>query len=870
MRMSPFARRVSAQFLTLSCVAVAALVQVGCGAGSADAVFDDPNDTTTCEPESETVFCGRVGRNCGPASGTDSCDAARTVTSCGSCVGLNETCGGGGEGVCGVPGGLIISVPLTFDTYELVQGGTLTGTVTYANTSDAAIDLTDIVIAARPPGGTHAGGPYLDLTPSTGATSIAAGASLLVTASRTFSAADTVGQWEAYATYETSIDAVWHDGPSVFFSVTAAACVAESDPEFCSRLGASCGSVSANDNCGTSRTVASCGAACVDPATCGGGGIANVCGEPGAATPKLGTNFNWCADWDPEKLPADLVWSARPWATGDGNGTNVGNWAPIDAQGWPMVSVGTSFGAIFEGDPWVGTYKLSFKDRDASTTGDAVTSRSGNITLTNKQHDAGTNITTYDVNVPSFVEGQFIWLMWAGTTGGVTNVHLMRPLKDGSGWHAIGTPLSDFIIDRLAHFTTIRVMHTQGSAGGKAGGEDVTWAGRTKPWSVQTRSSEAGRPGGVAIENLIAMANQAGKDLWLVVPFLADDDYILKMAQVLRYGSDGVSPYTAAQASPVFPPLRADLRVYVEHGNEIWNSGGAYWESENYAADGAERAAGDPHHTGYRTSSSSTWGMAWRRVGYLVVRQALIFRGVFGDAAMMTRVRPILATQHVRYATTQEPFDYIRDVWGQGYNTTVVYGEVNEYGNVAHPVSYYLYALATAPYFPAGNTAVNVTSAATILDSVIGDLSQTTAGTNVPAMTWNADIAHSFGIEYVAYEGGGNLIPQLMPGGATSTTIANALAASYDPVDGARMGANIDPGTGLPRADQTSYAYGRALSAWASAGGTLFVHFVLGSDAGGSNMFGLCPPSTESGSDPRLESGPKWDAIKAFTQAWGQ
>jgi peptidoglycan/xylan/chitin deacetylase (PgdA/CDA1 family) len=55
-------------------------------------------------------------------------------------------------------------------------------------------------------------------------------------------------------------------------------CTPESNPTFCSRLGKNCGSVTAADNCGTSRTVTSCGS-CTSPQTCGGGGSANVCGS---------------------------------------------------------------------------------------------------------------------------------------------------------------------------------------------------------------------------------------------------------------------------------------------------------------------------------------------------------------------------------------------------------------------------------------------------------------------------------------------------------------------------------------------------------------------------------------------------------------
>lgn len=54
------------------------------------------------------------------------------------------------------------------------------------------------------------------------------------------------------------------------------ACVSESEEEFCMRLGATCGSVTALDNCNIERTY-NCGG-CTDPQTCGGGGTPNQCG----------------------------------------------------------------------------------------------------------------------------------------------------------------------------------------------------------------------------------------------------------------------------------------------------------------------------------------------------------------------------------------------------------------------------------------------------------------------------------------------------------------------------------------------------------------------------------------------------------------
>ena len=649
---------------------------------------------------------------------------------------------------------------------------------------------------------------------------------------------------------------------------------------------------------------------------------------PPAWSARLGTNLNWCVDWDPEKMAADLVWCARPWALGSGN-ADRDPWAPVDPQGWPIVTRGTQFGSVFEMAPWPGVYKLSFRNRQGMT-GDTVSHGYGNVTLTNRSHNARTNVTTYDVNVNTFDGGSGISLRWAGSTGGVTDVHLMRPLKDGSGWHAIGTPLSDHIVDRLAWFTTIRPMVTQGGESGKATGLDATWGDRTKPWGPQTRGGVVGRRGGLAIENLVAMANQARKDLWITIPFLADDDYITKMAQAIRYGTDGSVPHTSRQASPAFAPLAADLNVYVEHGNEIWNDAPGFWAGENLnltvrawaagtsygfawckvsvpahvkvgasvyrlrsaggsAAAGARGTSGSvpPSGTGTFTDNSLVWehvgqlsglpgwigntqvdytpsksgdhGLSWRRVGYLAVRQSLIFRSVFGDAAMMTRVRPVLGVQHARYATVDEPVRYIRDVWG---GTT---GQVNRYGNVARPVDYYLFGVASAPYVPDDNAVVNPASATTIIDSVVANLDATTAGHPVPAMSWISKFVSPFGLKFLAYEGGDNLIPSLMPGGATAATVKNARAASFDPVLGARMGAAIGA-DGLPSSDQRRYVYGRLFQEWSASGGGLFMHFTLGSSAAS----GLCPPSAQSGSDPRLETGPKWDAVKAFARSWGQ
>ena len=573
----------------------------------------------------------------------------------------------------------------------------------------------------------------------------------------------------------------------------------------------------------------------------------------------LGTNLDQVSSDGPAKMAADLVWSARPWAVGQGNGDTVSDWVgtyagtSLDSHGWPVVPTNQVFGAVFERNPWVGVYKLSFHNKGGSG-GDTVSSYSGNITLTNRAHDAGTNVTTYDVTVPSYVSGQFIWLRWAGTTGGIDDVTLMRPNKAGNGWHTVGTPLSDHIIDRLTSFSTIRTMMTTGGYSGRTTGYDSAWAGRTKPWSVQTRSADAGRHNGVAWENIIAMANQAQKDVWIAIPFNATDDYILQLARCFAFGSDGTTPYTAAEGSPVFAPLDAGLNLYIEHGNEIWNQ----WSVTNYNANQADITAGDPNRTTY--TSGSAWEYSYRRIGWLAVRHSLIFRGVFGDGAMMTRVRPVLAAQHASYATISQPLDYISAVWGPAS----IYDTVNGVTNPKQAASYYLYALSTAPYIPDGNDAItDPSTAAGMLTGTLANLALTSSGRVLPAMTFHAGKATTAGVAYIAYEGGNNLIPSLMPGGATAAAIQNAKDANYDATLGAAMGAAITGG--VPDADQSGFVYGTLFKEWKARGGGLFCHYTLAYIAGSGGTWGLGPPAADSGSDPRVDTGPKWDAVKAFS-----
>jgi hypothetical protein len=110
-----------------------------------------------------------------------------------------------------------LAVTFALDQASIGAGGTITGTVTYTNHDLASVSMQELVIAGRPPGGTHSGGPYDDFSPSASSLVIPAGGAYTLVASRSFTSSDPSGTWESYPTYRDASG--WHDGPSQHFIV---------------------------------------------------------------------------------------------------------------------------------------------------------------------------------------------------------------------------------------------------------------------------------------------------------------------------------------------------------------------------------------------------------------------------------------------------------------------------------------------------------------------------------------------------------------------------------------------------------------------------------------------------------------------------
>lgn len=104
---------------------------------------------------------------------------------------------------------------------------------------------------------------------------------------------------------------------------------------------------------------------------------------------------------------------------------------------------------------------------------------------------------------------------------------------------------STFLND-VARYDTLRLIKWQPAVESNA---TVTWAGRTR-----TTANSYITVDGVPIERMVQLANLTKRNIWLCIPWNADEEYIRKFAEYVR---DNLDP---------------GLVAYVELSNEVWNS----------------------------------------------------------------------------------------------------------------------------------------------------------------------------------------------------------------------------------------------------------------------------------------------------------
>ncbi|MGF1450749.1 MAG: PA14 domain-containing protein [Opitutales bacterium] len=378
----------------------------------------------------------------------------------------------------------------------------------------------------------------------------------------------------------------------------------------------------------------------------------------------------------------------------------------LDNNGWPKVDFKHRIDAFVDG-----TFLLRFKGKaEVDFNWSQVDIQAGGQSYTEilpkgAGYDSASNITEALVTIPWPQER---WDISFNNTerldgsgeNGVFDVVFMRPIAKGSNTpHHPDEVATRGFRESTSHYVAIRAINMG------LGCPIRTWSDRSLPGNAldKTRMNPP-------LENLIMACNEAGRDLYLCVPHLADDAYFNKLAKLMRYGSDGVEPYSDFTSNPKYPPLNANLCVYLEFSNEVWN-----YHPNEMAAESYELInSGDPignalNYDGAFTDSNGDgdvdkvdWytGMA-RLWGYKTLRMSRAFIDVYGHDDFGARFRPLVMWQYDNVWGAAEIFRIMDDYFANGNGNANVPNSLWPYD--PKPVNYYLWGGSGAAYYKGAN-----------------------------------------------------------------------------------------------------------------------------------------------------------------------
>ena len=348
-------------------------------------------------------------------------------------------------------------------------------------------------------------------------------------------------------------------------------------------------------------------------------------GDPGPGQNYVGINVGSVFDWEGNIIFADAMKQARPWGTVASNGNDALPASSLDAHGWPVDDAAVVVWAGLLRDN-SGAYALSFESNSGAV---FVSLFLTNGSVSNQVFDPVAHVTTAQV-VLTDPSSNVCGLRFTNTSGGVRSVKFMRPIAPGSATSQVFTDnFSVPFLSAIAPFHALRFMDYLSTYGNP----QIHWSERVQPDYASFNRSPSNYSWlgtGGAWEYIILLCNQTKKDAWVDVPLYADDDYITQLATLFRDGD----AFTGNAG------LDPSVKLYIEYDNEVWN----FDLNLDHALAVSEHANGDPYYYA-GDGESNDWGWAWRRVARRAADISLIFRKVFGDARMMTQIRPVLEWQ---------------------------------------------------------------------------------------------------------------------------------------------------------------------------------------------------------------------------------
>ena len=412
--------------------------------------------------------------------------------------------------------------------------------------------------------------------------------------------------------------------------------------------------------------------------------------------PNLGANVNGFSDYSQDRVFNNVFKTNRGLSNST---TEPYNGIPptVDANGWATQDFGVVV-MVGMDSTMGGVYKIKFNGQAT------MNPLASGFTVQNQVYIASTNITTADLVYSTAIQNGeqmmigFTNTNFGGGIKGVKNIEIWKP-----GIAVGGDTFSQKFIDHIKRFSTIRYMDWHATNNNT----DSLWADRTRLTSI-TQSTDHG----VAWEYIIEMANILKKDVWINIPHKANDEYVTELAKLFKLKLD------------------PSINIYTEYSNEVWN-----WQFEQ-ATWNLNQAKIEGNANGVinfdNVNDNNTWH--YRRIANRGKQISDIFRSVFGNSAMMTRIRPIYAVQIAWFDVGQRGLEFIKNYYGSP--------------------SQYFYGIAGAPYF---NTALaDQTTTATrqdIFNALNSDINNTFSGLSNTLEQYKASATY-YNLHLVCYEGG--------------------------------------------------------------------------------------------------------------------
>jgi hypothetical protein len=395
----------------------------------------------------------------------------------------------------------------------------------------------------------------------------------------------------------------------------------------------------------------------------------------------------------------------------------------------------------------------------------------------------------------------------------VRNITVVR--EDRLDLYASGGLFNPDFTARMATFDTLRFMdwmETNNSTQAR--------------WEDRPQISDASwAHDGVPLEVMLALINTLGKNAWVNMPHLADDDYVRNFARTLRDGLD---------------PARS---VYVEYSNEVWNFqfAQARWADAQAQARGGQADVGMQFYALRAAEMARIWSQEFAGSEGQLVNVISTQTGWLGLEENILNAPLVVAEGAPKPV---EAFDayavtgYFGGILGLEAREEQVIGWLDE--SLARAADAAAaqgltgaareQAIAAAQY-----DYVTALAAQELMDgSVSGDNIDTVSDLSTRVWPYHAAVADAAGLEMIMYEGGTHIV---------------GIGAQ---LDDARLTAFFQHFNYTP---EMGVLYTALLDGWAQNGGRLF------------NAFADIYVPTKWGSWGALrylnDSNPRWDALVA-------